>query len=428
MTTFFSRYPFLRRCITPAGLVALSLSLTPCALAHQYRGMSTHVTIESTGVLATLRVAHQDLTLLAPRVDRNRDGALSPQEFENGLEQLVRATASSFLVTDAGTPAEFTTGSAVVSGAGILNDNIDELLISLAYEPADGTSFTSVAINPNLFRDIGEVSPISGQPILNSPSNTVTILDQGRRAVLQATGTETYETSIALAMAPGGEGGSAAGASADPPRGTSLSSLMGTFLWEGVVHILFGWDHILFVLGLVLLARRFTELLKVITAFTVAHSITLILTALDITPIRNPSTMAGIEAVIAASVAYVGFENIARVSNPPNWRWALVFAFGLIHGFGFASVLRDLMADHSGGGRGAAVAILLVFNLGVELGQLFVLALVFPVLQFLRNRRPGVWKRVVVVGSVLVAFMGTSWVIDRTVAPDRLPWLKYFEE
>lgn len=410
------------------SVLALSLLLLSAApaTAHQYRGMSTHVTIESTGVQALVRLAHQDIVLLAPRVDRNRDGNLSPEEFERGQEQLVQATASSFLVADSGQTARFTTGSATITGEGIVSGNIDELLISLAYEPADGTSFSTILINPNLFRDVGEISPISGQPILNSPKNLVTILDQGQRVVIQATGTETYETTIGLALASAGGESGTGGPTAR--KTASLPGLMATFLWEGIIHILLGWDHIFFVLGLVLLAARFIDLLKVITAFTLAHSITLILTALDVIPIRSPSTMSLIEALIAASVAYVGIENLFRLNAPPRWRWALVFGFGLIHGFGFANVLRELLVDQSGGGRSEAVASLLMFNVGVEAGQILVLSITFPLLHYLRQRNQTAWKRVVVAGSIFVAFMGTSWVLDRTVLPDTLVWLKPFEE
>ncbi len=424
MNASFLQTSALKRNLVGLAAFAVALFCAAPAAAHKYRGMSTHVAIESTGVLATVRLAHSDIILLAPRVDRNGDGMLSQEEYEASSERLVQATAGSLLVSDGGRRARFTTGTAAVTGEGILNGNIDELEVALAYEPAGGTSFTAVLLNPNLFRDVGEVSPITGQPMVNAPANLVTILDQGRRVVLQATGSETYETTMTVR----GAAAPAEGAAGGRVQGLSFPRLMAYFLWQGVIHILLGWDHIFFVLGLVLIAPRLGELIKVITAFTIAHSITLILTAMDVIPLRSASSMSIIEALIAASVAYVGFENLLKINKPPTWRWALVFGFGLIHGFGFASVLRDLLVDSGGGGRGSAVACLLTFNVGVELGQILVLAVVFPLLQWLRRRSPVAWRRVVIAGSVFVCFMGTSWVLDRTVAPDTMPWLKPFEE
>ena len=147
------------------------------------------------------------------------------------------------------------------------------------------------------------------------------------------------------------------------------------FLGLGVEHILFGWDHLAFLCGLLIVGPSAREAGKVITAFTAAHSLTLGLAALEI--VAAPASV--VEPLIAASVLFVGVENVLR--REPARRWPLAFGFGLIHGFGFASVLRELGIGAGGavGAFGTGVAAPLAgFNLGVEIGQIAVASLVLP--------------------------------------------------
>jgi len=133
------------------------------------------------------------------------------------------------------------------------------------------------------------------------------------------------------------------------------------YLVSGIEHIAIGYDHIAFLLAVIVLARRFWPLFKVITAFTIAHSITLTLAVLDI--VSLPSSL--VEMMIAASIVYVAAENF--FVKDIRHRWWLTFAFGLMHGFGFASVLRDY-----GLPRDALGLALAAFNIGVEVGQLLI--------------------------------------------------------
>ncbi len=133
------------------------------------------------------------------------------------------------------------------------------------------------------------------------------------------------------------------------------------YLVSGIEHIAIGYDHIAFLLAVIVLARRFWPLFKVITAFTVAHSITLTLAVLEI--VTLPSRL--VEMLIAASIVYVAAENF--FVKDIRHRWWLTFAFGLMHGFGFASVLRDY-----GLPQGALGLALAAFNIGVEIGQLLI--------------------------------------------------------
>jgi hydrogenase/urease accessory protein HupE len=179
-----------------------------------------------------------------------------------------------------------------------------------------------------------------------------------------------------------------------------------TYLELGFTHILpKGTDHILFVLGIFLLSRRLKEVLWQVTAFTVAHTITLGLATLDL--VRLPPSV--VEPLIALSIAYVGIENLVTRELRP-WRPALVFGFGLLHGLGFAGVLAEI-----GIVRRELVPALLSFNLGVEGGQLAVLAAAFLLVGLPFGRKPWYRSRIAVPGSIAVAGLGLFWFVERLV-------------
>ena len=178
------------------------------------------------------------------------------------------------------------------------------------------------------------------------------------------------------------------------------------YLWLGYTHILpKGLDHILFVLGIVLLSPRFKTMLLQVTAFTVAHSITLGLSIYGI--VSLPSRF--VEPLIALSIAYVAIENLFTRELKP-WRLGLVFIFGLLHGLGFAGVLREL-----GLPRQEFLTALLTFNLGVEGGQLTVIAAASIVAAPFMKKG---WyhQRVVIPASIAIAAIGIYWTLVRVVA------------
>ena len=176
------------------------------------------------------------------------------------------------------------------------------------------------------------------------------------------------------------------------------------FLKLGVEHILTGYDHLLFLFGLMVVCRDLRSILTVITCFTIAHSITLALATLDI--VRLPGRI--VEPIIAASIAYVGIENLLR-GDSPKWRSLIAFSFGLVHGLGFADSLRELGINSAQFG---IVAPLVGFNVGVELGQLGVAAIVLPILWNLR-RNPSFVRQWVPICSLAVAFAGSYWMVER---------------
>lgn len=175
------------------------------------------------------------------------------------------------------------------------------------------------------------------------------------------------------------------------------------YLWLGYTHILpRGLDHILFVIGLFLLSAQLKPLLLQVTAFTIAHSITLGLSMYGL--VSLPSRV--VEPLIAVSIAYVAIENLITRELKP-WRIALVFMFGLLHGLGFAGVLREL-----GLPRGEFLTALLTFNAGVELGQLTIIAGAFLAVGALM-KRPWYRRAIVVPASCGIAVVGIYWTITR---------------
>lgn len=188
----------------------------------------------------------------------------------------------------------------------------------------------------------------------------------------------------------------------------------GDYLLLGIEHIFTGYDHICFLIGLLLIAgiegrsgvrrdlkQSFLYTLTIVTAFTVAHSITLIVAAQG--HVRLPSRI--VESAIALSIAYVGAENL--VASQPRGRWLLTFGFGLIHGFGFAGVLADIGLPRQG-----LLLSLLSFNLGVELGQAASVAVIFPLLHWWAGR-PSYRPVVLLGGSAAVTGLALLWFVER---------------
>lgn len=175
------------------------------------------------------------------------------------------------------------------------------------------------------------------------------------------------------------------------------------FAASGVHHILIGPDHLLFLVGLLLLGGSLRRLVLVVSAFTVAHSITLSLAVLRfVTP---PPWL--VEPAIALSIVYVGADNLTVRGGRDVRAW-IAFAFGLIHGFGFANVLREM--DLPARALGWS---LLSFNLGVETGQLAVVIVVASVLSAIRSKSPETGRRLALAGSVVVIAAGAFWFVQR---------------
>ena len=189
-----------------------------------------------------------------------------------------------------------------------------------------------------------------------------------------------------------------------------VAAIAGAYVVNGIEHILFGYDHLLFVLALVLIVRRGRVLLWTITAFTLAHSITLTLATLGVVHVPGPP----VEASIALSIVLLACEIVrlrrGELSLTARWPWVVAFTFGLLHGFGFAGALIDL-----GLPQGDIPLALFSFNVGVEIGQLLFIGAVLSVLACARRFHfPLLVERHALTAATYgIGIMAAFWFIER---------------
>lgn len=365
-----------------AGVVTLVLGLlyAPSAAAHTI-GLSTgEYTAKGASVVGKLSFARGEVASLAPGIDTNRDGHLTPSEIESARSVLESKVLARIAVTADGAPC-----AVKLTDAGLTEQ--DGLLLSGRWDcaRADVPFEVELALLDDLARGHRHIArAVTG----TTTHDEVLFGDQRKVAV-------GPETPAATSSA----GGEHAGDTAP----TSEAGFWSFFLM-GIEHILTGYDHLVFILGLVLARARLRSLLTVVTAFTVAHSITL---ALAVLGVWAPSSRI-VEPAIALSIAYVGVENF--FVKDASKRWRITFPFGLIHGFGFAGALQEIALP-----RSAVPTALVSFNLGVEAGQLAVLAVVLPLVLFLREKT---WfePRGVRLVSGAVAVAGGVWFVSRVIS------------
>ncbi|MBI5386908.1 MAG: HupE/UreJ family protein [Verrucomicrobia bacterium] len=348
----------------PTALVWLAASLT--AQAHDPGLSSLACRFEPGGLVAQLTLARSDVEALC-RLDTDHDGRVTPAEFAAAASCLEAAAVDALEVR--------LDGRLLAPGKPTVQlDTSEAVHLQLLYPCRAGSRLAvrSVVLHslPRGHRQFASLH--QGQ----SSAAAEAMLDANH---------DTFDA--ALAQLP-------------PAASTAFSQ----FLRLGVTHILTGYDHLLFLFALLVVARRFSSAVRIVTCFTLAHSITLAVATFDL--VRIPSRLT--EALIAATIVYVGLENLLR-RDEPKGRGLLTFAFGLVHGFGFASVLRELGV--ASGGTGVAVP-LFSFNLGVELGQIAVAAAFLPCWWMLK-RRPALAPRLVPACSLLVTLAGSGWLVER---------------
>lgn len=358
----------------PLGWFFLLLCSLP-ALAHDPGLSNVDIKLESNRLTAQLVYNYMDIEGIVP-VDKDLNGAITPDEFNAAkaqLEQLARTALELHFDGQVISPSEVQVRIAKAE------DGRDTAYFSLVYP---GTPSSSLVVQSKIMSQLSR-GHREYFKLTNAAGNTVA------ERLLDASNTRAEITAGELSAALG--------------RWHTFKQ----FLLLGIEHILLGFDHLCFLVALLLVATTLGSVVKIVTSFTIAHSITLALAALDKVTL-SPSL---VEPMIAVSIVYVGLENIWRHGKEIEGRWLLTFAFGLIHGFGFAAVLKEL--NIGAGGSGVAIP-LLSFNVGVEIGQLAVAALIWPLLQALR-KRPELTAKLVPVGSLLVAVAGGYWLIERTL-------------
>lgn len=182
------------------------------------------------------------------------------------------------------------------------------------------------------------------------------------------------------------------------------------FFVLGIEHILSGYDHILFILSVILVVSGSREVLKLVTSFTIAHSITLALAFLGIVSLSSSI----VEPLIALTIAIVAFENV--VSSNFKRRWMLVFGFGLVHGLGFVGVLKEITVS-----KQELLASLFSFNLGIEAGQIIIVGTGVFCLLYIRKTK---WAPVIIRwSSISIGALGSLWFVERIADIDLVPFL-----
>lgn len=340
-------------------------------------------TVQGPQITGSIELAVRDVEL-AIGVDANHDGKVTWGELRASQPQLLQYVGQhlSFLAQD--------NGCALNLGAVQINDRVDGSYVWIPISAHCQKAVQRLSIRYSMLADV----------------------DPSHRGLLTLTAGHATQSGVL--------GGAAPQAAFDVYSPSAWRTFV-EYLQAGIWHIWSGIDHLLFLVSLLLpavLIRRnrhwdpVTEarpavfsILKVVTAFTLAHSITLTLAALDV--VRLPSRLT--ESVIAASIIIAALNNIFPIVTDSRAR--IAFAFGLLHGFGFASVLADM-----GLPSGARLISLLAFNLGIETGQLAVVLAVMPIAYAIRASL--VYRRAVLPwGSAAIAVIALVWLIQRALPP-----------
>ncbi|MCF3651246.1 HupE/UreJ family protein [Synoicihabitans lomoniglobus] len=355
------------------------------ATAHDPGLSSLEITATVDGVQVELRLSATDAAAAVPLADLDDDRVLDQIEVEESGAALQAAGLAwvDFSASDRAIP---------MSRVAAVWEAEDEDVMwhtRIAQQPEGNWTVNSeqFATLPPGHRLFVTARLVSGEIVaegLLGANNATLIVPWGERSV----GVEAVETE-------------------HETTGNSGGSRLWLFFKLGVEHILIGFDHLLFLAGLLIACRGWKAMLAVITSFTVAHSITLGLAALNV--VQFPAGW--VEPLIAASIVYVGVENLWRGDEEPKGRWLLTFGFGLIHGFGFAGVLRELGLGSDGQ---TVVSALFGFNVGVEVGQAAIALLVLPLLAKARQW-PSFERRGPMIVSLVVTGMGLFWLIERTL-------------
>ncbi len=355
------------------GSAALLLSLPLLANAHDLNSSYTTLTIREDQLQVVLRIDQTDL-LKVWELDENEDGAVSNDEVLLYLDEVHDAFQEAVRVGIAGDTLALTPAS-----ANIVEDELGNAFVDLAYGAVLRERPWRVTLAVRVFSDFGP-----------QHKNLAKIVYEGEVQQSIFTVADPVQSFTF-------EGGS-----------VSLLEQVRQFVWLGMEHIFIGYDHILFLIGLIAVGGTFWNLVKIVSAFTVAHSITLVLAALQVVVV--PSRV--VESIIALSIIYIAVENFLIKNS--DQRWMITFAFGLMHGFGFAGVLTELGLPTKG-----LVASLLSFNVGVEIGQVMIVSLVFPVILLASRTR---WQRQIVYGlSSIILTFGLIWFFQRAFGLEIFP-------
>jgi hydrogenase/urease accessory protein HupE/ABC-type uncharacterized transport system substrate-binding protein len=386
-------FPFIRKSLYTILLFFLFayLLFPTFAHAHAYSASYTNFQMSQEKTEMVFSIDTLSIIELVEGIDKNKNNEVEKSEVENQTEEL-EELIHHHLSLDSNNITQEPTVEKME-----LEKKEDKNFLTFhvrfpAFSPGDTVSFNDGLYvndpNTNYVDFISfEYAGTTGTAVLQGKERTWTILlteDQQE----QSTGDSTEQNETEQT---------------EPnPSSTveSTTSSWFSFFKLGMLHILTGYDHLLFLLALLLRKQNFKQYAAIITSFTIAHSITISLAVLGI--ITLPSRF--VEAVIAFSIVYVALENIFR--KEIRHRWGLTFLFGLIHGLGFANILKEMNIPKSN------LAIALVnFNIGIEVVQLALVLLVLPILNYIFKLKSS--GTIIKIGSIIVAALGAFWLIER---------------
>jgi hydrogenase/urease accessory protein HupE len=352
-------------------VILFSLFSLQDAVAHDPGLSSLTIRQRTNSLEATLTLAVKDAVQLV-ELDEDHDGVVTQAEFAQTRSQLETAVARQLFIAPDGKVAKAQSVRSQLDE----NNNVEVRL------DFGATIFSSLEIQSKLIASL----PLGHRQYLQIQNST------GQTLVERLLSATTDRATVEV-----------------PHTDASTVALEAVrsftnFFCLGVKHILTGYDHLLFLFGLLLVARGFFSSLGIITSFTIAHSITLAVATLHL--VQIPSRI--VEPLIAASIVFVGIENLLR-GDIPTARRMVAFGFGLIHGFGFASALREAGI---GSGTGGILLPLFSFNLGVEVGQIMVAAAALPIIWKLREN-PMFIARWAPACSAAVVLLGSFWFVQR---------------
>jgi hypothetical protein len=341
---------------------AFGLALTATAEAHEAASAVLRVQVAGDHANVTYAMPLRSLAAVVPNLDPNSDGLLSLTEANAAAAALADVLLPRLRLTAAqGTLSPSVVG-ALVPKVAFLPLGQDQTLVGVVLR------YPAPASELRVHYRVPATSSLPRKLVVETPEGSAGVLGDGQHELTWRPATD-FEVAVAMAM-------------------------------EGTSHIFAGWDHLAFLLALLIVAGKSRKVLLLVSAFTLAHSVTLGLTALGVVTPSGPV----VEAVIALSIVYVAMENLMLGGG--KHREVLTFAFGLIHGMGFGGALAELDLSNP-------VPALLGFNVGVEVGQLMVVAGVLPLLVLIK-RRPVLYKRLIVTGgSLAIGGMGLFWLLER---------------
>ena len=354
----------------PTRLLITAVILSAQVLRGHDPGLSTAVVrVTGEGFEARLTLSPMDVQVMLP-LDADGDGQVDAEEFESASASLTRAVKDSFEI--AVDDRAISIGKVDVS----LQVEEDNIHARLLFEPAAGERLLIRS------RWLGEL-PFGHRQYL-------AIVDRNGQTI-ETRLLDAENMSAAVHLSPGTR--------------TDSQAAFGDFFTLGVEHIVTGYDHLLFLLALLIGGGSLVASAKIITSFTVAHSITLAVAVFGLVELSSGF----VEAMIALSIIYVGAENL--LDRRLGRRWIITFAFGHVHGFGFASILREVGLGSGGGG----VALpLLSFNLGVEVGQVALAMIILPFIWQLQRRSTS-FELYARPASIAIVILGTHWLVERTL-------------